>query len=67
MVDDLKQCETCPWPLDCCTEDGAPVMKAADCPRDHDVWKRHIADSRLTLVETPAVAIAEPEEDLIEV
>ncbi len=67
MMDDQKQCDVCPWPLDCCTEDGAPRAKAADCPRDHAVWEHHIADARMMLTEVPAVAVTEPEEDLVEV
>jgi len=52
MNDDLKQCETCPWPLVCCTEDGAPTPKpvAVDCPREPQVWERRLGDAHLALV-----------------
>ncbi len=66
MTDDMKQCDPCPWPLDCCTEDGAPKPErvAADCPRAHDIWERRLGDARLVLVASPAALapVAEEEE-----
>ncbi len=66
MVDDLKQCETCPWPLDCCTEDGTPRAKpvAVDCPRDHQIWERRLGEARLSLMSGVSMAeLAKLEED----
>jgi hypothetical protein len=70
MIDDLKQCETCPWPLDCCTEDGAPKPKpvAVDCPREHEVWERRLGDKRLALLcDAPMAELPVPdhEEELV--
>ncbi len=52
MPDDLKQCDTCPWPIDCCSEDGVakPKPVAVDCPRDHLVWERRLGQARLDVI-----------------
>ena len=64
MIDDSKQCETCPWPLDCCTEDGGPKTKpvAVDCPKEHAVWERRLGDGRLALMAgAPAAQLPVPD------
>lgn len=69
MNDDPKQCDTCPWPLDYCTEDGAPKAKpvAVNCPREHDVWERRLSEARLSLMSGVSLrelaALEELEED----
>jgi hypothetical protein len=64
MNNDPRPCDTCPWPLDCCTDDAAPKPDpaAVDCPRDHGVWERRLGDSGLlirTATSMPASAIEE--------
>ncbi len=58
MIDDRKQCETCPWPLDCYTEDGELRTKpvAVDCPRDHSVWERRLGEVRLDVITGTRIA-----------
>ncbi len=69
MVDDQKECETCSWPLDCCTEDGTPKVKpvAVDCPRDHQLWERRLGEARLSLMSGVSMTelAALEEEDLV--
>jgi hypothetical protein len=70
MTDNLNQCETCPWPLDCCTEDGAPKPKpvAVDCPRDRNVWERRLGDARLSLMTgapVPELPALRDEEEIL--
>lgn len=52
MTDDQKLCDTCPWPMDCCTDEGAARTKpvAVDCPRDHVVWERRLGQARLDVI-----------------
>ncbi len=52
MADDVKLCDTCPWPIDCCTEEGVSRMKpvAVDCPRDHLLWERRLGQTRLDAI-----------------
>ena len=67
MIDDSKQCEPCPWPLDCCTEQGAPIAKPvkADCPKEHGVWDRLLSDRLALPAASPIAALPEAEEDLL--
>lgn len=76
MDNDSRQCDPCPWPLDCCTEDSAPKVEAAsvDCPREHQLWERRLAQARLSLVSGVSMrelAVLEEEElderELVEV
>ncbi len=70
MPDNPRQCEPCPWPLDCCTEEDAPKVKpvAADCPREHQLWERRLGQARLSLVSGVSMAelaALEEEEELV--
>jgi hypothetical protein len=64
---DPKLCETCPWPLDCCTEDGTPKPDplAVDCPRAHVVWERRLGDTRLEVMTGTSMATREIEEEVL--
>ncbi len=57
MIDESKQCETCPWPLECCPEER-PAKPATACPRENDVWAREMGDRRLELPTTPLDRLA---------
>ncbi len=69
MTDNSKSCETCPWPLDCCTGEDAAKTKPAveDCPRDHKLWERRLDQARLSFVSgVSMIDLAElEEEDLV--
>jgi len=70
MANDVKECELCSWPLDCCTEDGALTAKpvTADCPRDHQMWERRLSEARLSLVSGVSMkelAALEEEQELV--
>ncbi len=64
MNHDPEQCETCLWPLGCCTEDGAPPTDpaAVDCPRAHAVWERRLGDTGLDAMSTAPIEAWEIEE-----
>ncbi len=65
-MNDLKQCDTCPWPLDCYNDDGTVRVKpaAVDCPRDHAVWERRLGDARLAIITgTPLGQLPELEDE----
>jgi hypothetical protein len=61
-MNDKKQCEICPWPLDCSAEMKADKPKGADCPREVRVWDWQLADNRVSLADTtPLERLAETE------
>ncbi len=62
-------CDTCPWPLECCTEEGTPRPKpmTVDCPRDHAVWDRRLGDARLAVTTAAPTATGFMEEEDLEV
>jgi hypothetical protein len=49
MNHEKKQCDICPWPLECSPEMRADRPDGVDCPRDAHVWDRHLADSPVAL------------------
>jgi hypothetical protein len=67
MNHDPKLCETCPWPLECCTEDGAPKPDplTVDCPRAHEVWERRLGGGGLEIATTTSMPAAQIEEEML--
>ncbi len=56
MRDEESACQNCAWPLDCCPERQADDRERTvlDCPREHDVWERRLAEEHWTIAdETP--------------
>ena len=67
MNDDPRLCETCPWPLECRTEDSAPKPDpvAVNCPRAHVVWERRLGANPLEIMTGALMPVAEIEEEVL--
>lgn len=67
MNADPKACDTCPWPLDCCTDEAAPKPDpvAVSCPRAYEVWERSLGDGRLEIETGTSMPASEIEEQVL--
>jgi hypothetical protein len=64
MIDESKQCETCPWPLECCPEER-PAKPAPACPRETGVWAREMRGGRFEMPTTRLDVLAAPDRELV--
>ncbi len=64
---DPRLCETCPWPLECCTEEGTPKPDPIvnDCPRCHEVWDFRMGEGRLEVLTSAPIATKELEDEVL--
>ncbi len=61
MDTNLKQCETCPWPIECPPEER-PAKPRAACPRETATWERLLDGTGLVPNVTPLDWVIEEEE-----
>ncbi len=67
MTHDSKFCEVCPWPLDCCIEEGAPKPDPVlnDCPRSREVWEFRMSAAHVEIATGSSIATEEIEEEVL--